>query len=63
MQLEKKLVLEEYGLKITGRRQAQITSATDEGIEIRESDEPINITKVNKILIFNEASLHLLTYF
>ena len=44
-------------------RQSQITSAMDEGMEMRESNTPINLTKDHVMLVFNEASIHFLDFF
>ena len=55
--------MEYHWIKIKGRKQAHITSATDEGMTRREAKIPINLTKGHSMLMFNDVILHLLIYF
>ena len=42
------------------KKQAQKTSSTDEGMERREENASINLTKGHALLVSNKASPHLL---
>ena len=48
--------MEQRGINTTGRKQAQKTSSTGEGMVRREANTPINLTKGHTMLMFNKVS-------
>ena len=46
--------LEEHGIKEKRRKQAQRMSSTDEGMDRREANTPIILTKGHAMMMFNE---------